>query len=65
MEQNRLTSFQIDQLVKIFDNLMEIDDELWNMISNSTNVTMIILRNARDGILISMDEIRRILDTHE
>jgi hypothetical protein len=65
MEQNRLTSSQIDQLVKIFDNLMEIDDQLWNILANSTNVTMIILRNARDGISISMDEIRKILDTYE
>jgi hypothetical protein len=55
MEENKLNSSELKKLIRIYDKLQKIDDEVYDLrISN----------NVRDGIIMSIEEIRRILNQY-
>lgn len=56
MEENKLNSSELKKLIRIYDKLQKIDDEVYDLrISN----------NVRDGIIMSIEEIRRILNQYD
>ena len=59
MEENKLSSSELEKLVKIYYKLEEIDGELYDVVDNSG-----ISNDVRDGIIDSMEKIRHILNKH-
>ena len=59
MEENKLKSSELKKLRKIHDKLEEIDTQLFNMFDN-----LKIQNDVRNGIIISMEEIRHILNQY-
>lgn len=57
MEENKLNYFELE---KIYNKLEEIDTQLFYMFDN-----LGIQNNVRNGIIISMEEIRHILNQYK
>lgn len=57
MEENKLNYFELE---KIYNKLEEIDTQLFYMFDN-----LEIQNNVRNGIIISMEEIRHILNQYK
>jgi len=55
MEENKLNSSELKKLIRIYDKLQKIDDEVYDLRMSN---------NVRDGIIMSIEEIRRILNQY-
>lgn len=56
MEENKLSSSELEKLTKIYNKLDEIDSELFYM---SNEFPKFILNSVRDRIIISMEKLKK------
>lgn len=56
MQENKLSSSELEKLTKIYNKLDEIDSELFYM---SNEFPKFILNSVRDRIIISMEKLKK------